>query len=168
MLPSKCMKPSRQLIFLLSRVCGACTLFLVLSSFSSLHSAIFLHLPPTLCWSLSVSIHLILICIRFIPLWVEWWSEVETQESFIDINGSSLLVLYRAAVSYGIWNTHTMDSPSALIFFPCLNECSCCNFLSLINLWLLYHSRHNWWPNLINCLSLWVKNINWMKNCLVN
>ncbi len=67
-------------------------------------------------------------CIRFIPLWVEWWSEVETHGSFMDIDGSSLLMAYRAAVFYGIWNTHTVDSPSTLIFFPWLNECTCCDF----------------------------------------
>lgn len=139
----------------------ALALYFLLSSFSSLHSEIFLHLPPTLCWSLSISIHLTLICIRFIPLWVEWWSEVVTQGSFIDINGSSLLMPYRAAVSYGIWNTHTVDSPSTLIFFPCLNECNCCNFLPLINLLLLYYSRYNWCHNFnqLLTLSFWVKKV---------
>lgn len=81
--------------------------------------------------------------------------------SFMDINGSSLLMPYRAAVSYGIWNTHTVDSPSTLIFFPCPNECKCCTFLPLINVLLLYYSRYNLCHNFnqLLTLSLWFKKV---------
>lgn len=136
----------------------------------SLSCVVFIFIP-SFCHISSSSPNALLISVHFYPShsdlyqiyslmgWVLKWSG-DTGEFYWYKWQLSPHALQSSRLLWNMKHSHS-GFASTLIFFSCLNECNCCNFLPLINLLLLYYSRYNWCHNFnqLLTLSLWVKKV---------